>query len=181
MWSCDKLCNKFYECRRHQCKVKCHSDECGPCPFSLPRSCPCGKETTAAPCSVEIEPCGSTCQKKLACGNHFCTERCHRGDCPICLEIVEKKCRCGAYSKEQPCSKTFTCEAKCKRMKDCNKRKNRLVHIINTSSVDNQFSLPDICNKKCCDGQCLPCDKICGKMLSCGKHKCNLNRTHFTF
>lgn len=25
---------------------------------------------------------------------------------------------------------------------------------------------------QCCDGQCPPCDKICGKMLSCQKHKC---------
>ncbi|KAF4517853.1 hypothetical protein B566_EDAN011778 [Ephemera danica] len=25
----------------------------------------------------------------------------------------------------------------------------------------------------CCDGQCPPCEKICGKMLGCGKHKCN--------
>lgn len=25
---------------------------------------------------------------------------------------------------------------------------------------------------QCCDGQCLPCEKVCGKYLSCGKHKC---------
>lgn len=28
------------------------------------------------------------------------------------------------------------------------------------------------CNRKCCDGQCPPCDKICAKALSCNKHKC---------
>jgi NF-X1-type zinc finger protein NFXL1 len=27
------------------------------------------------------------------------------------------------------------------------------------------------CNRKCCI-ECLPCEKVCGKPLSCGKHKC---------
>lgn len=44
IWSCEKLCNKFYECGRHRCKVKCHSGDCGLCPAGLLRSCPCGKE-----------------------------------------------------------------------------------------------------------------------------------------
>lgn len=152
-WHCDKLCNRAFECGKHKCKEKCHKhdDEFCMCPFSLPRSCPCGKESTQAPCSVEIDTCGNTCQKTLKCQNHICAERCHKGDCGQCLEIIEKKCRCGAYSKEFPCSKPFLCEAKCKRLKECNKH---------------------ACNRKCCDGQCPPCDKVCGKMLSCGKHKC---------
>lgn len=78
-------------------------------------------QTTQAPCTVEIEPCGNTCQKTLKCGNHICAERCHRGECGQCLEIVEKKCRCGLYTKELPCSKQYLCEAKCKQMRDCNK------------------------------------------------------------
>lgn len=78
-------------------------------------------QTTQAPCSIEIEPCGNTCQKTLKCGNHICAERCHRNECGQCLEIVAKKCRCGLFTKELPCSKSFSCEAKCKRMKDCNK------------------------------------------------------------
>ncbi|XP_031617999.1 NF-X1-type zinc finger protein NFXL1 isoform X1 [Contarinia nasturtii] len=151
IWSCEKMCNKLYACGRHRCKVKCHSGDCGECPSGLLRSCPCGKETTQAPCTLDVEPCGNTCQKILKCGSHICAERCHRGECGQCLEIVEKKCRCGNYSKELPCSKTFLCEAKCKRMRDCNKH---------------------ACNRKCCDGDCSPCDKICGKTLSCGKHKC---------
>lgn len=44
IWSCDKVCNKQFECGRHRCKVKCHSGDCGECPNGLPRSCPCGKE-----------------------------------------------------------------------------------------------------------------------------------------
>jgi hypothetical protein len=38
-----------------------------------------------------------------------------------CLEIVEKSCKCGLHSKEVQCYKLYTCETKCKRMKDCNK------------------------------------------------------------
>lgn len=143
VWSCEKICNKLFECGRHRCKVKCHSGDCGPCPAGQLRSCPCGKEvnktdtlwsdnflhstesirfqTTQAPCTLEIEPCGNTCQKTLKCSNHICAERCHRGDCGQCLEIVEKKCRCGLYTKELPCSKQYLCEAKCKQMRDCNK------------------------------------------------------------
>lgn len=126
-----------------------------------------------APCSEEIGPCGNTCQKTLGCGNHICAERCHKGDCSQCLEIIEKKCRCGLYTKELPCSKSYSCEMKCKRMRDCNKHTcNRKVNwfffcfgfSIEMLIIHNAF--------QCCDGQCPPCDKVCGKMLSCGKHKC---------
>lgn len=78
-------------------------------------------QATQAPCSEEIDPCGNTCQKTLSCLNHICAERCHKGNCSPCLEVVEKKCRCGLSSKEFPCSKQFTCEFKCKKMRDCNK------------------------------------------------------------
>lgn len=78
-------------------------------------------QTTQAPCTVEVEPCGSTCQKALQCGTHICPERCHRGLCGQCLVIIEKKCRCGLYTKEIPCSRLFLCETKCKQVRDCNK------------------------------------------------------------
>lgn len=120
-WLCDKICNKIFECGLHKCKEKCHAGSCGKCPFGMPRSCPCGKEKSEAPCSEIIAPCGNTCQKTLECGIHICVERCHKGDCASCLTITEKKCRCGLYSKELPCSKQYLCDSKCKRIKDCNK------------------------------------------------------------
>lgn len=27
-------------------------------------------------------------------------------------------------------------------------------------------------NRKCCDGNCLPCEQTCNKLLSCKNHKC---------
>lgn len=151
MWQCKKVCGKILSCGNHQCKKVCHTGECGECPLGLPRTCPCGKTKSIAPCSEIIDSCGDTCQKVLACGQHYCTMRCHKGECSPCLTIIEKKCRCGLHSKELPCSKTFTCETKCKQLKECGKH---------------------LCSKKCCDGQCSSCDKICNKTLSCRKHKC---------
>ncbi|XP_037933957.1 NF-X1-type zinc finger protein NFXL1 [Teleopsis dalmanni] len=150
-WKCQKICNKKYACGIHKCKVVCHSGDCGECPLGLPRSCPCGKTKKTGPCSEVVDTCGDTCQKLLACGTHYCTQRCHRGQCNLCMIIIKKKCRCGLHEKELPCSKEFSCEMKCKQIRECGKH---------------------ACNRKCCDGNCPPCDKICGKQLSCKKHKC---------
>ncbi|XP_061400668.1 NF-X1-type zinc finger protein NFXL1 [Musca vetustissima] len=150
-WRCKNVCNRNYSCGLHVCKKICHSGNCGQCPLSLPRSCPCGKTKKIGPCTETIDTCGDTCQKLLPCQLHSCTQRCHKGNCNLCLIIIKKKCRCGMHEKELPCSKEFTCETKCKQIRDCEKHP---------------------CNRKCCDKNCPPCDKVCGKPLSCGKHKC---------
>lgn len=42
-WSCEKTCNKLFDCGIHRCKVKCHKPPCvSECPGLL-KSCPCGK------------------------------------------------------------------------------------------------------------------------------------------
>lgn len=151
IWHCKKVCNKKFSCGLHSCKRVCHDGDCGECPLSLPRTCPCGKTSKIAPCNEPTETCEDTCLKRLSCGKHFCTQRCHKGDCSLCLIVTKKTCRCGMHEKELPCWKTFSCETKCKKIRDCGKH---------------------ACNKKCCDDQCPPCDKVCGKLLSCKKHKC---------
>ena len=50
-----------------------------------------------------------------------------------------KQCRCGAKQKEVQCAKTFTCELKCKKTRDCQRHQ---------------------CNKKCCVGFCPPCEQV---------------------
>ena len=123
---------------------------------------------------------------------HICMERCHKDKCgqvcvltskvklrkmfkqnnllSQCLIITPKKCRCGCYTKDLPCSKSFNCETKCKNKRDCNK------HPCN-KKVRNLYKLyiliAILVFRQCCDNQCPPCDKICGKTLSCGKHKCS--------
>ena len=150
-WQCNKVCGKKYPCGLHTCEQICHVGDCGNCPLGQPRTCPCGKNKTVAPCSEMVTPCGDTCQKLLDCGQHLCSQRCHLGPCGDCMEIVKKACKCGYITKEIACYKQLSCENKCKNLKSCNKHP---------------------CNRKCCDGQCPPCDKLCGRTLPCGKHKC---------
>ncbi|KAH8296583.1 hypothetical protein KR054_008304 [Drosophila jambulina] len=151
-WKCQNVCGAPFACGLHICEKVCHAGPCGDgeCPLQV-RSCPCGKNTQVRPCNEAEETCGDTCQKLLSCGQHTCTQRCHRGPCISCPVRTKKKCRCGLHEKELPCSKEFTCETKCKQIRDCGKH---------------------ACNRKCCGDQCPPCEKICGKQLSCNKHKC---------
>ncbi|XP_068158550.1 NF-X1-type zinc finger protein NFXL1 isoform X2 [Drosophila tropicalis] len=151
-WKCQNICGGRFVCGLHSCDKLCHKGPCemGECPFNV-RSCPCGKNSQSLSCSEVVDTCGDTCQKILSCGQHTCTQRCHRGPCNSCLVTTRKKCRCGLHEKELPCSKEFTCDTKCKQVRDCGKH---------------------ACNRKCCGDQCLPCEKICGKPLSCNKHKC---------
>ena len=45
--STTQICGKEYSCGFHKCQVVCHpSGQCGECPKSLKRSCPCGKSST---------------------------------------------------------------------------------------------------------------------------------------
>ncbi|XP_073975324.1 NF-X1-type zinc finger protein NFXL1 [Rhodnius prolixus] len=150
-WQCDKVCGKPYSCGFHSCEKTCHSEDCGCCPKTLPRACPCGHETYVLPCVEEAPTCGGTCGKVLDCGIHTCSQRCHRGPCGNCMEVLIKSCRCGLHKKEVPCQKEYLCETKCKGLRDCHTH---------------------TCNRKCCDGRCPPCEKPCGKTLVCGQHKC---------
>ena len=43
----------------------------------------------------------------------------YRGSCPSCLQMRVKSCRCGAKKKEMQCGRNFTCDIKCKKLRDC--------------------------------------------------------------
>nr|XP_045609322.1 NF-X1-type zinc finger protein NFXL1-like [Procambarus clarkii] len=156
VWQCDKVCNKQHSCGHHLCQKVCHSGDCGKCPESGVRTCPCGKTSHTLPCTRDIPTCGDTCGKELACGVHFCAERCHKGPCPICLQFRVKQCRCGTRKKEMACSKELTCEIKCKKLRDCRRH---------------------TCSRKCCVGDCPNCEQPCGRTLVCRSHKCE-SRCH---
>ncbi|KAK3884596.1 hypothetical protein Pcinc_011152 [Petrolisthes cinctipes] len=155
-WHCEKVCGKPYRCGHHKCEKVCHTGDCGDCPRGGVRTCPCGKATHDIPCTQDVPGCGDTCGKQLACGVHYCAERCHRGQCPTCLQFRVKVCRCGVKKKEMACSKDLTCDIKCKRIRDCGRH---------------------TCNKKCCVGECGRCEQVCGRALGCGSHRCE-SRCH---
>ncbi|XP_058618505.1 NF-X1-type zinc finger protein NFXL1 isoform X2 [Onychostoma macrolepis] len=150
-WHCDQVCGRPLSCGNHTCERVCHAGVCGECPRAGNRSCSCGKTKSVLPCTVDVPTCGDTCGKKLDCGLHTCSMRCHRGACETCRQEVEKTCRCGRYSKLLPCHKEYLCESKCNKTRTCSRHQ---------------------CKRKCCPGNCPPCDMSCGRMLGCRNHKC---------
>ncbi|CAF90330.1 unnamed protein product [Tetraodon nigroviridis] len=64
---------------------------------------------------------------------------------------VEKWCRCGRYRRLMPCHKEYLCESKCPQTRTCQRHQ---------------------CRRKCCPGNCPPCDQSCGRTLGCRNHKC---------
>ncbi|XP_071489644.1 NF-X1-type zinc finger protein NFXL1-like [Diadema antillarum] len=150
-WSCGEVCGKPLPCGHHRCERVCHEGECGDCPRSGTRYCPCGKTALQLQCTEDVPPCGDTCDKPLPCGVHRCTRRCHTGKCESCLQMSRKKCRCGAREKTLPCQEEYKCDHKCTKMRNCYKHQ---------------------CKRRCCSGDCPPCEQKCNKYLPCGNHKC---------
>ncbi|KAJ2940936.1 hypothetical protein O0L34_g10198 [Tuta absoluta] len=150
-WQCQKPCNKPFDCGYHKCEKVCHSGSCGPCPNTGMRSCPCGAKERYVKCPDFLETCLGTCNKKQEYCEHSCPEKCHKGPCPPCQVVIQKKCSCRTHERSIPCSREFRCETKCRGSRLCGKHP---------------------CAKKCCNGNCPPCEKLCDKQLQCGRHKC---------
>lgn len=151
-WQCNRVCNKLYGCGFHKCEKVCHAGECGLCPNSGLRSCPCGATKKYVECPDIMETCVGTCGKPHIDCEHNCPEKCHKGPCPPCQVLVNKKCNCSAHERALPCSRDFRCDTKCRKILSCKKHN---------------------CGKKCCYG-CPPCEKTCDKPLQCGRHKCTM-------
>uniref|UniRef100_A0A3P8P1K2 RING-type domain-containing protein n=1 Tax=Astatotilapia calliptera TaxID=8154 RepID=A0A3P8P1K2_ASTCA len=146
-----QVCGAPLSCGNHTCEEVCCDGDCPPCPRSISRTCPCGKTKSSLPCTEEVQPCGDTCDRRLACLKHTCSMRCHRGSCETCRQEVEKECRCGRYRKQMPCHKEYLCDSKCPKTRNCQRHQ---------------------CRRKCCPGNCPPCDQSCGRTLGCRNHKC---------
>ena len=101
-FGCGGVCGGALPCGKHRCERECHAGECGACPLSGRKSCPCGKKSyEGLPCDKRGGPCGGTCERQLACGRHRCAERCHVGPCSAaCRIVVVKSCRCGGLQKQ---------------------------------------------------------------------------------
>lgn len=116
-----QVCGSPLSCGNHTCEAVCHDGMCPPCPRSISRSCPCGKNSedththttwhgsvslsaavkmslcntvcvcmcteSSLPCTEEVLVCGDTCDRRLVCGKHTCSMRCHRGSCETCRQV----------------------------------------------------------------------------------------------
>lgn len=85
---CDRPCAALRACGRHRCNRLC----CPLASFAIPAGKGKGKKRMAANAPEELgetenalHECDLVCGKLLACGNHRCEERDHRGACPPCL------------------------------------------------------------------------------------------------
>jgi transcriptional repressor NF-X1 len=157
VFSCEMQCPKMLPCGNHMCGNKCHPGACGDCELSpsVVRTCPCGKKNLAElqdagserqSCTDPIPTCQQMCGKFVTCKKHPCRSPCHSGPCPPCDVVVDQKCQCGASTRRAVCHFTRRAEPK----DDAS----------GTAAEGN-------------DGGLFLCDRKCGKMRSCGRHRCN--------
>ncbi|KAJ7637122.1 hypothetical protein FB45DRAFT_908302 [Roridomyces roridus] len=161
----------------HRCARSCHPAS-GP-PSECPRS--------PAHCTAPIPTCKAQCSRILACG-HACPISCHEGECPPCSEPIVRPCRCGATSKKIPCSvaegengsQEVLCEKPCAALRACGRHRClRLCCPLASVAALQQKSKG---KKRAVDSEAAgvgeergglhECDLVCGKMLSCGEHRC---------
>lgn len=101
---CHRRCGAKMHCRRHRCTQIC-------CPHeksarALEKSSKLGRSLTPRP--VDQYPSEHVCQKECGnlknCKNHRCTEPCHAGPCPPCMESSDEDiaCACGRTVHQAP-------------------------------------------------------------------------------
>jgi transcriptional repressor NF-X1 len=100
-YECGEVCGKELGCGRHYCERRCHEGPCLPCTAEAAQQCFCGASSRVADCSRDSRyACGGVCRKKRDCGEHECGNRCHDGQCNVCLRLPARvhTCPCGKVS-----------------------------------------------------------------------------------
>lgn len=131
---CQKKCKTKLQCGKHECERICCPDR-------------------GALQSASSHLCEKTCGKKLPC-SHVCMEKCHRGVCPACPDIIVTplSCYCGVemIMPPLPCgTQPPVCRLTCTKTRDCGH-----------PSDDHN----------CHHGDCPPCSKPVSRMCA-GEHK----------
>ena len=129
--------------------------------------------------------CTATCGRPLKCGNHTCTDLCHRGACPSCKEAIfdDISCNCGrtVLQAPLPCgTRPPPCNFPCRRQKLCGHP--QVAHNCHGDEEECPkcpflTEKPCLCSKKTLKNQpCwradVLCGLVCGKSLKCGSHAC---------
>ncbi|KAK0203953.1 hypothetical protein DFS33DRAFT_1260721 [Desarmillaria ectypa] len=201
-FSCESVCQRLYDCGKHTCQKPCHppSSAAAQCPFSpnVITTCPCGKSAIAPPgkdavkydfssrstCSAPIPTCNSLCNKLHSTCDHPCHAKCHTGECPPCSERLVRPCRCGNIRRNIICGDLYDkdrneidilCDKACTALRACGKHQcNRICCPLASLAVKNKGKRRMIMPAEEIGGPggLHDCDLVCGKMLTCGNHRC---------
>lgn len=126
--SCGLPCEMPLPCG-HSCWKVCHDNSvCAPCKEVIPFKCVCGQREFSIPCfcqylppedwaaaakEADISPeriptsypprCLKSCQKKLSCRKHKCSNVCCSDQEHLCVQICKRKLSCGSHPCGQLC------------------------------------------------------------------------------
>ncbi|CDK29442.1 unnamed protein product [Kuraishia capsulata CBS 1993] len=199
---CEDICKQTFDCGNHVCVQNCHpyTAKSHMCPLGpdAVTYCACGKkklsdllEHPRTSCLDPIPTCGEVCGKKLPCG-HACIDFCHEGDCRSCMKTVDMKCSCEYSSFTVPCAfkvsgSTPKCTHKCQALLSCRRhrcgdvccdfeqvalrRDRELQKGRRRVGGHSAAALEEIINN--IEAKHI-CTKECGKLLSCGLHRCQM-------
>ncbi|OSX63454.1 hypothetical protein POSPLADRAFT_1139991 [Postia placenta MAD-698-R-SB12] len=205
---CEAVCGRPFDCGIHTCSKPCHPPSSTPavCPRSpsLVTHCPCGKHAlnassapyfqprsvlTRTSCADPIPTCKSICMKPLEGCSHACAVRCHTGPCPPCTIALVRPCRCGATTRDVPCTEDqargrgaagveeILCERRCNALRACGRHQCKRMCCPLASLTATAKGK----GKKRAGADVLvdeagwhECDLVCGKPLACGNHQCEL-------
>ena len=184
---CMRACKATMNCGRHECGERCCSGEKKAAErTATKRKLRSLGAARVADEGIEAEHiCTRSCGRLLKCGNHTCSELCHKGPCGSCREATfeEISCNCGktVLQPPLPCgTKPPSCRFDCERPKVCGHPK-----VLHSCHSDEEScpkcpflaQKPCLCGKKILKNQpCWltepRCGEICGEKLKCGSHFC---------
>ncbi|KAG5674339.1 hypothetical protein PVAND_004314 [Polypedilum vanderplanki] len=181
---CNLVCGKMLTCGKHKCEALCHSGNCYPCNEKQKISCRCGSTSIFIRCGKaskhKTPKCKELCKISSKCHHEPLPHHCHIGNCPGCKQI---------------CNEPLSCEHKC--LYECHdyvkiivKDKNfvpagpwdvqeqrieykKLPHAPCKTQVEvTCLGGHETVMLNCSNARVSSCGRICGRMLSCGNHKC---------
>ncbi|KAG2140668.1 hypothetical protein DEU56DRAFT_885849 [Suillus clintonianus] len=139
-------------------------------------------------CTIPVPTCKQRCIKTLPDCSHQCGVSCHIGPCPPCTELIERTCRCGATKKMIKCGEIIKasenneagevlCDRACIALRTCGRHQcNRICCPLASLAAaqkgkgKKRAGLLDELGVE--EGGLHECDLPCGKLLSCGNHRC---------
>lgn len=147
VFSCEMECPKTLPCGNHMCGNNCHPGACGECEFSpsAVRTCPCGKKNLKDIQAVGVER--QTCLDPI----------------PTCQQTCGKILPCKMHSCKSLChtGPCPACEVPVEQKCRCGASRQQAACYLtlkdDTTKEDDLFL----------------CDRKCGQMRSCGRHRCN--------